>query len=90
MVSGETGSQKADWTARTVPIRPLVEQCPGTLVRGMVTVIESDRRDDLRLRDDVNNGASLAGRGRQRLLDVHVLAGARGCDGNRHGIDWAR
>ena len=58
-----------------------LEQCPGTLVRGMVAVIESDRRDDLRLRDDVNNGASLAGRGGQRLLDVHVLAGARGCDG---------
>ena len=45
----------------------------------MVAVIESDRRDNVRSRDDIDDGASLACRGGHRLLDIHVFAGASGC-----------
>jgi hypothetical protein len=62
------------------------EQCPGTLVRRMVAIIESNRRDDLRLRDDVNNGASLTCRDGQWFLDVHVLAGASCCN-SQFGVE---
>ena len=68
-----------------------LEQRPGTLVRGMVAVIESDRRDDLRLSDDVNNGASLA-----RPWWPAASRRTRACrrerlrPSTRRGIDWAR
>jgi hypothetical protein len=65
------------------------EQCSSSLVRRMMAAIISNRCDEFRLRDDINNGASLACSDGQWFLDVYVLAGESCCN-SQLGVELIR